>query len=308
MIISEAAALIVERCPGWVVETIDCLGEGDFCIAYLVNDEWVFRFAKHEKAAASLAREACLLPLIANRFDVRTPSPEIVSVYEAPAFMDYKMLPGPALTQERYLRLCEPERERCARQVGEFLAQMHAADLATARRCGVMVADYAAQYRGLLARARKYLYANLAETERAFVEQTVNLYLESKALSAFEPALLHGDLSPDHVLYDESTSSVTGIIDFGDMIVGDPAQDLVLVYEDYGLDCFERFLRAYAPLDKDSLLRRVYHFYVLGAIEWAVEKAEQASAELVYAIAQLGHLKADGERQLKELLSACGVG
>lgn len=66
--------VIAERCPQIIVKSVVSLGEGDFCTAYLVNDEWVFRLAKHGDAAASLRRESCLLPKIADRFEVSVPS------------------------------------------------------------------------------------------------------------------------------------------------------------------------------------------------------------------------------------------
>lgn len=299
--------MIVKRCAGWRVDSIEHLGEGDFCVAYLVNDCRVFRFAKHEKARASLLRESCLLPLIAGRLSLPIPLPELVDAEAVPAFMCYRALPGPALTRERYLRLNESARNACAGQLADFLTRLHSIDVAMARRCGVGDTDYAAQYRELLAGARERLFAKLVEPERAFVEQTVRDYLESTATNDFNPVLLHGDFSPEHVLYDETAASVTGIIDFGDMAVGDPAWDLLFIYEDYGLDFFARVLRLYEPGDATSLLERVYRFYLLGAIEWAVLGIEKTQAELEEALAQLRALGTNAERQYSELLSACGA-
>jgi aminoglycoside phosphotransferase (APT) family kinase protein len=141
----EPRAVLAERCPQLAVESVVPLGEGDFCTVHAVNGEWVFRFAKHDDAAASLRREACLLPGIAGRLDLRVPLPEIVEVGSAPAFVAYRMLPGPSLTKDRYLRLADGDRDRCAAQVGAFLAQMHAIDLALGRRCGFPTLDYAAR-------------------------------------------------------------------------------------------------------------------------------------------------------------------
>ncbi len=48
-----------------------------------------------------------------------------------------------------------------------------------------------------------------------------------------QPVLLHGDLSPDHILWDPQAKRITGIIDFGDMQFGDPAWDFIYFWEDY---------------------------------------------------------------------------
>jgi aminoglycoside 2''-phosphotransferase len=51
----------------------------------------------------------------------------------------------------------------------------------------------------------------------------LDLYVREPALHAYHPALLHGDLSPDHILDDATADRLTGIIDFGDACLGDPA-------------------------------------------------------------------------------------
>jgi aminoglycoside 2''-phosphotransferase len=250
-------------------------GAGDFSTAYLVNREWVFRFAKHRQAAASLKREACLLPRIAGQFDVDVPSPEVVSVQASPAFAAYRMLPGPALTKERYFALPEPDRERCAGELARFLMQMHATDARRARACGIQAGDYAARYAGVLAVAREQLFAQLGTAERSFVEASVDDFLTSHAESELRPVVLHGDLSPDHVLYDEASRSISRVIDFGDVVIGDPAWDLVYLYEDYGLDFLRRVLPPYPSSEPRQLLERAYRFYVLDLIEWAVRCANE---------------------------------
>ena len=40
------------------------------------------------------------------------------------------------------------------------------------------------------------------------------------------PVLCHGDIAPEHILVDEAGGRVLGLIDFGDLLVGDPAIDL----------------------------------------------------------------------------------
>jgi aminoglycoside 2''-phosphotransferase len=308
MLPGDVAGLIAARCPGWTAETVDFLGEGEFFTAYLVNGGWVFRFAKHAEAAASLHREACLLPRIADRFEVRIPSPQVVSVDARPEFIAYPVLPGPALTRECYDQLPDADRERCAGQLATFLRQLHATDLQPARECGVEARDYRARYGGVLERARRHLFATLAAPERSFVEREVAAYLSSGDASSFQPALLHGDLSPGHVLYDPRAASLTGVIDFGDVMIGDPAWDLVFIYEDYGLDFLARLVPRYTAADPGPLLRRMYHFYVLDLVEWVVRCAEEASPELAEAVAELARVRASRDYDFSRLMAACGTG
>lgn len=291
------AALLSRRAPSLTFRAVEALGEGDFFRAYSLDGVRVVRVAKHAGAAAALRREACLLPRLASRLPLPVPRPTLASGGEDdPAFAIHPLLPGPPLTRERYLGLPEPLRDRCARQVGEFLSSLHRADLAEARACGVPDAGYRERCSALLEEARSGLLPRLTPAESAYAERVLAEYLESDAAAAFRPVLLHGDLGPDHVLYDERAGRVSGIIDFGDMTIGDPAWDLVYVYEDYGLDFLGRLLEAFAPGDRHGLLGRMHRFLEIDAIRWAA--AAHAAGDrpaLADAVEYLGVLRAQAQ-------------
>ena len=305
----EVIDTILCSCPDWKIDSVRYLDEGDFSWAYLINDAWVFRFGKHDMARQSLRREYCLLPGLAEQLTLQIPSPQIAGFDEKSGllFTAHPLLPGPALSQERYLSLDALSRSRCAEQVATFLTQLHATDLSSARACGVPVCEYDKMYSDLLLQARVELYPALAEPERLFVERVIGSYLESSDAQAFHPALLHGDLSPDHVLFDEASKSVSAIIDFGDMMIGDPAWDLIFIYEDYGLDFLSRLLKIYRKYDRAALLQRVFHFYQLAAIDWAVGSQARSNTEFAEAIPQLHQMRTQEEQQRKELFSACEI-
>jgi aminoglycoside 2''-phosphotransferase len=273
------------------------LGTGDFCTAYLVNQAWVFRFAKHPEAAASLQREFQLLPRIADRFDLAIPSPRVFSA-GPPAFLGHPLLQG-------RLGFPEPERQRLAEQVASFLKQMHATDLALARECGIPVLDYRTQYLEVLRRAEAKLYSMLGAADHSFIEHAVSNYLALLDTGNVTPVLLHGDLSPEHVLCREGQTFIAGIIDFGDMAIGDPAWDLVYIYEDYGLDLLRRILSAYAGGNAKPLVERMYRLYVLEAVDWALQCAQAGAQDLDRAVGQIVSLRTTDEEQLVALLSAC---
>jgi aminoglycoside 2''-phosphotransferase len=65
---------IARAFPELPVRDIAFLGAGMDSDAYLVDDEWVFRFPKREAAARALGREAAVLPKLAGRLPVATPT------------------------------------------------------------------------------------------------------------------------------------------------------------------------------------------------------------------------------------------
>ena len=269
---SELIDVIVAHCPNLCVEQLEPLGEGDFCHAYTVNGTWVVRFAKHLEAAQSLRREACLLSQVGNQLDLPIPKPQYYDDAGGTelAFVKYPKLSGVALTQGRFLSLPDEARDRCAGQLAQFVVQLHDCDLQLAKRCTVPRCDYQTQYTQILLRAKSTLFPLLEAHEQHYVETTITEYLSNRHSIMFEPVLLHGDLSPDHVLYDIQNMHVSGIIDFGDMMIGDPAWDLTYLYEDYGVEFLSYFLRHYPASDLSSLLARVHRFHELDAIEWTV--------------------------------------
>ena len=75
-------------------------------------------------------------------------------------------------------------------------------------------------------------------------------------------AIVHGDLVGEHILVDLSGSRLAGIIDFGDVALGDPAQDLLGLWS-YGADAVTRVIDGYDPGRNDpGLLRRSRNHFI----------------------------------------------
>ena len=65
--------------------------------AFVVNDEWVFRFPRREIAVALIERESRLLPRIADELPLPVPRPDLVGAAEPRfpwPFSGYRALPG----------------------------------------------------------------------------------------------------------------------------------------------------------------------------------------------------------------------
>src|SRR5258708_21610180 len=82
--------------------------------------------------------------------------------------------------------------------------------------------------------------------------------------SSFMPTFCHHDLGVEHILVDRSTKRITGIIDWGDVALGDPANDFGKLYRDLGPEALEAVLRDYKTskhierLSKGSLFSREF--------------------------------------------------
>lgn len=296
------AAHFAETSP---VRRVAFLGEGDFVAAWLVNDAMVLRFAKHAAAAASLQREACLLPDLAPLLPLPIPQPRCQQIAGDPPVVAsvHRLIAGESLTRTRFDRLDARHQTACSESVGGFLARLHHSRLDRARACGVATMDYKVHFGAIADVMEQHLAGHLDPSDRAYVRSMLQAFLADEAGHLRSNALLHADLSPSHVLWDAGRGKVAGIIDFSDMIIGDAAQDLAGLYDDFGPAFVRAALRCHPDGDQEALVRRIYCLYELSVVQWAAHVVEQQHGEAVAdALGAAARLRTDAAREPWRLL------
>lgn len=101
--------------------------------------------------------------------------------------------------------------------------------------------------------------------------------MSDSELDQYEPVLTHGDLWYDHLLVDGRGSSWTGVVDFGNVHVGDPAHGDFCILRHLGSAFFTvSVLKEYCkPFQPPSvLLRRIDRYWQLREL-WGVEYSER---------------------------------
>jgi aminoglycoside 2''-phosphotransferase len=234
-------AAIGEHFPSVRITTLDYLSEGWESVACLANGHLVFLFPKREMAEHYLRTEIRLLaelgahlPLPIPRFDyVADPPGQHVPF----AFVGYELLPGTS-------SLTWPDEVMQADwwkpPVGVCLTALHSFPVARARELGVRPISQTAKLTGKAAAP-----ANWRETLSDFYELTrqqafpllsgelqrklarrFERFLAEERHFACESVLVHADLWKDHIILKMQEQQVSGIIDFGDVGIGDPALDV----------------------------------------------------------------------------------
>ena len=211
------AAIVGAQFPELSGSAVVFLKAGWDSEAFEVGGEWIFRFPKREIVVDHLDTELAVLPLIAAHLPLAIPKPGYVGEPSAEfpyRFMGYRKLPGmPADSVARG----GLDVDSILDSVIDFLAALHAIPLegAIARPSGWGPGeDLRARVDRLELTGEPVIAASLARID---------------ALDAPAPpvALIHDDLGAEHVLVEPETSAVTGIIDWGDMNVADPANDFI---------------------------------------------------------------------------------
>ncbi|MFI6096209.1 phosphotransferase [Lentzea sp. NPDC051213] len=173
------------------------LGEGWDSTAVLVGGRWVERRPRRPEIEPQLVRESVIMPWLAPRLPLPVPVPVVVS--GSPLVVRHELVPGDELTEFNAVQ---------GRQLGEFLRALHAAPTAEAARLG------AGGMRLPVERFRAEVLPHVTGGEE--------LLARIDGLPA--DTLVHGDLGPEHVL--DRAGVLTGVIDFGDLHLGDAAIDL----------------------------------------------------------------------------------
>jgi aminoglycoside 2''-phosphotransferase len=278
------------------------LGEGHFVSAWLANGTVVYRFAKHPAAALSLRREACLLPRLAPRLPLKIPQPTYYEISLDPmvAVAAHHLLIGETLMRRQFAALRHDRQDDCVAQIAQFLMAFHQSDLELARQCAVDVRDYRSYYSDLADRFEQHMVAHIPNAgDCHYVRAVFEKFLSAEVAQLRSNALIHADLSVPHILWDRRDAKVTAIIDFGDMIIADPAGDLAGLYENYGPK-FIRYLMRHIPSgDLEALIERVYRLYELSWIDWAVDVFEDQRRERIpLVLKELSRLRHDAPREV----------
>jgi hypothetical protein len=194
---------LIARALGREPETILEVDDGyDFEVA-IVDDGWVFRFPRRSGVEEALELETLVLPALAPSLPVLVPSFEYVS--HSPFFVGYRVIRGEPLVDED------------GEGVRAFLDALHAFDTS---ELPVATEDWVEAYRNQCAEFERLVFPVLDSDRRTRARR---LFADVETLSGFEPALLHADLGPEHLLVRDGR--LVGVIDWGDMRVGDPALD-----------------------------------------------------------------------------------
>ena len=254
---------IGECFPDLVVDSINLAGEGMDNLALAVNDEFVFRFPKLEEAATKIGLEAVLLPELQKRLDVRIPSPEFVGTDPGTGltFSGYRSIEGVPLEPELLLDLDPEVRISLTEQIARFISHLHSFPVEEAALLGLKANDFKADYAGDLQPIRELMLPMLGKGEREYVEQLYGDYLGDPGNFDYEPTVIHADLSPEHILYDPVTQAIAGVIDFGDIEIGDPDYEMHWLYGSYGAEFLQTYLTFKPHPSPDRLLRKLRFFH-----------------------------------------------
>lgn len=225
---------------------VDDFDDGWDMTARLVDDAWVERSPRRPVIEPQARREAALLPWLAPQLPLAVPVPRIVS--EDPLVLRHAYLPGDP---------CPGTSPDHGRAIGRFLRALHAVDVEQALAHGAHDAESSS---AAAQETRERMAVDVLPRLPAALAEAGARLLRRLGGPPPETCVVHGDLGPHHIRV--TGDEVTGVIDWGDSGIGDPAIDLA--WTAYGASPeFVRALRqAYDP--GSAVLARALDLHLLG--------------------------------------------
>ena len=270
-----ARSLVEAQFPALAPVRLEPFGEGWDNAAWLVNGDWVFRFPRRKFAAPLLETETRALPAFARSLPLPVPVPLRVGKPEGRypyLWAGYRKLEG--TTADR-AALTEAQRVAAAPALGAFLRALHATPVSPLGLAGDTIGRMDVPKR----RAKA-----LAEVERLKGEPGAMgvaalgaILADAPELPDAPPTLVHGDLYARHVLVD-AAGRPSGIIDWGDVHVSDPAIDLMLAFQFLPPSARPAFFDAYGPVSDVTLRRARFRAVVhgLAVLPYALKTSDAA--------------------------------
>jgi len=262
------AIQLIEKQIGIKVDAISSFGEGWDNVAYLVNNKYVFRFPRRQMGVECMENEINVLPYIKDKVSFPFSYPQFVGAptasYSAP-FAGYQLLPGMPLS-EVSAELVEDK--KFAQQLALLLKELHS--ISVPEECKKLIkGDQSWRYNvpQRIEKLEKVIkqYGHFFKYAGFNLQEIMDILDKAKSLNfdnAFKASFCHGDLYSRHILVDKN-KSLTGIIDWGDIHIGNPGTDLSIAFLIFSEKNIGHFFDCYGSVDteimKIAMFRAFWH-------------------------------------------------
>jgi aminoglycoside phosphotransferase (APT) family kinase protein len=250
----DALHLVREQFPDLCRDSFRLLSSGWDNDAYLVDDRVIFRFPRRRVAAALIENEIRILPLLAPYLSL----PISVSSYVGKStgaypyvWAGYNCVPGQTACR---ISWTDSERAANAERLGQFLRDLHSIPISQETRQwapGDEIArtDYVSRLPKVQDRLEQ-LRSIFPDIDISKLQE-MSEELARAARWSGESCWVHGDLYSRHIVANDRRE-VVGVIDWGDVHIGDRALDLSIAFTFLPQLAHDVFRVAYGGCDEQT--------------------------------------------------------
>ncbi len=234
--------------------------DGTYSDVAVINNEVAFKFAKFDWSAAYLRNEADVIRFIQGF--VTMPLPDVEMIGQNVSRHAY--IKGSPLYRNTLLKLDYRTRDNIAKQIATFLKELHSIPVKKVKLAGIGDSamnrgrdDWLDELKTMKIKISPYC----TNYVREYLNQITRPVVENKKFFEFQPVLIHGNLTPNHILFDEASGNVNGIIGFSDAGLGDPAYDFGTLLDHLG-ENFVRKMFKYYPASSAFMERARFYAFI----------------------------------------------
>jgi aminoglycoside phosphotransferase (APT) family kinase protein len=218
-----------------------------------------------------------MLERIRKHVSVTIPDILFLSLDPDCPLMGYEKIEGIPLSQ-CFHKIPQPAKLRIAKEISFFLSELHSDDLLNEAMRNQLVddTDFCERYRNYwenyFRKIKSSLFNSMNSTQKKWLTNLFNAFLNEKENFKFNSAIIHGDFDISNILVDPENFKITGIVDFEEARIYDPAADFLLF--DEGDDFIEEILANYKGEIDNNFKNRMKFLYgrsCLGYIEFGLE-------------------------------------
>ena len=250
-----AAALIASAFPDVDTTAVRHIGSGTLYDAFRTSDDWVFRFPRWDWCAGLFEAEARAHDFVAKVLPERIRLPRVQLLAEPSERFPYRFAGHRFVEGVAADKLDEALIPTVSRELAEFLGALHSIPEADAVAAGfheVTGADPGRQEwydHGLKVSVR------LRDLDPVVRDAIDWLHTSPPSPPRFgDRQLVHTSLDPEHLLFDPTTGSLIGVLDWTDVSLGPAGRDFVNLLTWRGWSFVEEVLALY-PRSVDAEFR-----------------------------------------------------
>lgn len=178
----------------------------------VLDEKIVFSFPKPKHdCLEKLRRQLKIVPLLNKEISLSIPNYKYIP--KSKSFVGYRYIKGVPLSNKIIKELNDKQREACAKQIATFINELHQFPVQIAKRNGVEASS-----------------------------KSSNLKIKQ--------VVIHYDLIDEHILFSLQKERIVGIIDFGDIVIADPALEFSRIWR-YGEKFLDLILKHYKTSDNE---------------------------------------------------------
>lgn len=251
--------IIKKEIPALKIENIEInkLGWDNYIV--IINNSLVIRIPKNKIIEEKLEVEKCLLDLLSlKKIKLSIPKYNILrDEVNNCKLVYYDYIPGVSMSEISNINAIKTDKNAII--IADFLTKLHSTEYKRLIEIG-MKCNYNNEFWGnLLLSIKNELFEYFTSEQR---QDVIEFFQSYNSIHFKKSCIIHGDLSYSNILIDSNDNSVSGVIDFSDAQIYDPAFDFAGLYWDLGANFTKKVLKYYkGSEDVKDIYHRVKKFY-----------------------------------------------